>query len=88
MKDEAQALENRAHQFVAQDMADTLARIQPDLQKLVNATAKVKQQTGLLNGVSKAIGVATAGVALGAAIATGNIAAIASTAQAFADSVG
>ena len=87
LKDEAQALENRAHQFIAQDMAETLSRIQPDLQTIVDATAKVQQQIGVLNDVSKAISIATAGVALGAAIATGNIAAIGSTAQAFADSV-
>jgi hypothetical protein len=88
MKNDAPAPENRAHQFVVQDMAHTLAQIQPELQALVTATAKVNQQTSLLNDVSKAIGIATAGVALGAAIATGNVASIASTAQAFADSVG
>jgi uncharacterized iron-regulated protein len=77
LKDEAQALENRAHQFVAADMANTLARVQSDLQKLVDATGRVKKQIRLLNGV-----------AVGAAIATGNVAAIASTAQAFVSSIG
>jgi cob(I)alamin adenosyltransferase len=88
LKDEAQALEDRAHQFTAQSMAATLAAIQSDLQKIAAATATAKTQLAHLNNVSKAISIATAGVALGAAIATGNIPSIAATAGAFAQSVG
>jgi len=88
LKDEAQALENRAHQFITQDMTSTLARIQPDLQRIVAATDRVKRQTGVLNSVTKAIDIATAGVALGAAIATGNLASIGATTQAFVSSIG
>jgi hypothetical protein len=87
LKDEAQALEDRAHQLTAASIAATMAAIQPDLEKIRNATATATQQLAHLTTVSKAIGIATAGVALGAAIATGNVAAITSTAEAFALSV-
>jgi hypothetical protein len=87
LKDEAQALEDRAHQLTAASIAATMIAVQPDLEKIRNATATATYQLGHLATVSKAIGIATAGVALGAAIATGNVAAITSTAEAFAISV-
>lgn len=84
LKDEAQALDDRAHYFTAQAIGATLQKIQPDLAKIKAITAQAKTQLGTLNTVSKAIGIATAGLGLGAAIATGDPASIAAAANTLA----
>jgi hypothetical protein len=88
LKDEAQALTDRAHHFTALSMAATLQAIQNDLAKIKAATASAAAQVAVLNNVSKVISIATAGVALGAAIASGNPASIVATAEGLVQAVG
>jgi predicted trehalose synthase len=77
LKDEAQALEDRAHYFTAQAIGATLQSIQPDLANIKAVTAQAKTQVGVLNDVSKVISIATSALGLGTAIAAGNPMAIA-----------
>jgi hypothetical protein len=88
MKDEAQALEDRAHYFTAQAIGATLQSIQPDLAKIKTVTAQAKAQLKILNDVSKAIAIATSALSLGTAIAAGNPASIAAATQALVQTVG
>jgi hypothetical protein len=83
LKDEAQALENRAHYFTAQAIGATLQSIQPDLAKIKAVTADAKAQVDILNDVSRVISIATAGLSVGTAIAAGNPLSIAAAAEAF-----
>jgi hypothetical protein len=72
LKDEAQALEDRAHYFTAQAIGATLQSIQPDLANIKAVTQLAKNQLGVLNNVSKVISIATSALSLGTAIAAGN----------------
>jgi len=72
LKDEAQALEDRAHYFTAQAIGATLQTIQPDLAKIKELTVAAKTQLAHLNDVAKVIGVATSVLSLGTAIVAGN----------------
>jgi hypothetical protein len=76
LKDEAQALEDRAHYFTAQAIGATLQSIQSDLASIKAVSAQAKAQLGKLNDVSKIISVATSALSLGTAIAAGNPASI------------
>ena len=87
LKDEAQALEDKAHFFTAEAIGATLQSVQIDLAKIKAATAEATAQVAKLNDVSKVISIATAGLALGASIASGNPGSIVATAEAFAQAV-
>ena len=87
LKDESQALEDRAHFFTAQAIGATLQTIQSDLAAIKSVTADAKDQLSTLNSVSKAIAIATSAVSLGAAIAAGNPPAILAAAQGLAQTV-
>ena len=82
LKDESQALEDRAHYFTAQAIGATLAQIAPDLDRIKNVTTDAKQQLGHLKDISRAISIATSALSLGTAIAAGNPASIAAAAAA------
>ena len=84
LKDEAQALEDRAHYFTAQSIGATLQSIQGDLANIKSVTAQAKNQLGVLNDVSKVISIATSALSLGTAIAAGNPASILAATQALA----
>jgi hypothetical protein len=88
LKDEAQALEDRAHHFTAEAIGATLQSIQPDLANIKAVTAEAKTEVGILNDVSKVISIATLGLSLGTAIAAGNPASIAAAVEALAQAVG
>jgi hypothetical protein len=81
LKDEAQGLTDRAHYFTAEAIGATLQSIQSDLANIKTVTGQAAAALKTLNNVSKAIAIATSAVALGAAIAAGNPATIASAAQ-------
>jgi len=87
LKDQADRLDNCGHSFTAQAIGATLANIQDDLANIKNVTADAKAQLGKLTDVSKAIAAATAGVALGLAITSGNPATILAATGAFATAV-
>jgi len=87
LKDEAQALDNRAHYFTAEAIGATLLNIQSDLANIKAVTADAKTQLGTLNTVSKVIAIATAGLGLATAIAAGDPAAILGAANALATTV-
>ena len=87
LKDEAQALEDRAHYFTAQAIGATLQTIQPDLAKIKDLTAVATTQLAHLNDVGKVIGVATAVLSLGTAIAAGNPGAIFAAGDALAQTL-
>jgi len=87
LKDEAQALEDRAHYFTAQAIGATLQSIQSDLTNIKAVTAQAKAQLVVLNDVSKAISIATSALSLGTAIAAGNPASIAAAAEALAQTL-
>jgi hypothetical protein len=87
MKDEAQALDDRAHHFTAESIGATLQSIQADLTHIKQVTTDAKAQLELLNDVSKVIQIATSAVSVGAAIAAGNPAAILAATEALAQSL-
>jgi hypothetical protein len=87
LKDEAQALEDKAHFFTAQAIGATLQSIQPDLAKIKAATAEAAAQVAKLNTIEKVISIATAALALGASIASGNPGSIIATAEDLAQAV-
>ena len=87
LKDEAQALEDRAHHFTAEAIGATLQSIQSDLGSIKAVTTDAKNQLAVLNDVSKAISIATSALSLGTAIAAGNPLSIASAAQALAQTI-
>jgi uncharacterized protein (DUF2342 family) len=82
LKDESQALEDRAHYFTAEAIGVTLEAIQPDLANIKDVTAQAKDQLETLNDVAKGITIATSVLSLGTAIAAGNPASILAAAQA------
>lgn len=53
LKDEAQALEDRAHYFTADAIGETLQSIQPNLTQIKGLTAEAGQQLNTLTNVSK-----------------------------------
>lgn len=87
LKDESQALDNRAHYFTAQAIGATLQAIQSDLANIKTLTAQAQQQVQNLNDVDKVIKIATSVLSLGAAIAAGNVACILSNAEALAGAI-
>ena len=87
LKDEAQAIEDRAHFFTAQAIGATLQSIQPDLANIKAVTVQAKTQVGVLNNVSKVISIATSALSLGTAIAAGNPGSIAAAATALAQTL-
>jgi hypothetical protein len=87
LKDEAQALEDRAHYFTAQAIGATLQTIQPDLQQIRNVTAAAKAQLQNLQTADKVISVATSVLSLGTAIAAGNPASIIAAANALGNTL-
>ena len=87
LKDESQALDNRAHYFTAQAIGATLQAIQGNLANIKKLTAEAQQQVQTLNDVDKVIKIVTSALSLGAAIAAGNIASIGSAVQALAGTV-
>jgi hypothetical protein len=87
LKDEAQAMEDRAHFFTAQAIGATLQSIQSDLANIKAVTAQAKNQLAVLNDVSKVITIATSALSLGTAIAAGNPVSIAAAADALAQTL-
>ena len=87
LKDEAQALEDRAHYFTAQAIGATLQSIQPNLANIKAVTTQAKNQLGVLNDVSKVISIATSALSLATAIAAGNPGSIATAATALAQTL-
>jgi hypothetical protein len=86
-KDEAQALEDRAHYFTAEAIGATLEAIQPDLANIKAVTAQATEQLGVLNDVAKIIAIATSSLSLGTAIAAGNPLSIAAAAEALTQTI-
>jgi len=87
LKDESQALEDRAHFFTAAAIGATLQSIQPNLDNIKAVTAEAKNQVAALNDVSKIISIATSALSLGTAVAAGNPMSIVAAAQALAQTV-
>jgi hypothetical protein len=87
LKDESQALDDRAHHFTAEAIGATLQSIQGNLVDIKSLTAKVKQQVQNLNEVDKVITIVTSALSLGTAIAAGNVPNIMSAAQALAGEI-
>jgi hypothetical protein len=82
LKDEAQALDDRAHYFTAAAIGATLQSIQPNLEDIKTLTAEAQKQVNNANTVDKVIMIATSVLSLGTAIAAGNIPSILAAAQA------
>ena len=87
LKTMAQSLEDLANHFTAEAIGATLQSIQPDLARIKAVTLDAKAQLGVLKSVSKVISIATAGLSLGTAIATGNPVSIASAVEALGQAV-
>ena len=81
LKNEAQALEDRAHFFTAEAIGATLQTIQQDLANIKAVTAQAQQQFKVLTNISKAITIATSALSLATAIAAGNPVTIAAAAK-------
>ena len=84
LKDESQALDNRAHYFTAQAIGATLQSIQANLANIKTLTAQAQQQVQNLNDVDKVLKIVTSALTLGTAIAAGNVPSILSAANALA----
>jgi len=87
LKDESQALDNRAHYFTAQAIGATLQSIQPDLANIKTLTAQAAQQVKGLQDADKVIKIVTSALTVGTAIAAGNVTTILSAAQALAAAI-
>lgn len=87
LKDEAQALDDRAHYSTAQAIGATLQTIQADLAKIKDVTNQAIQQLGVLNDVSRVISIATSALSLGTAIAAGNPLSIVAATNALAETL-
>ena len=87
LKDEAQALDTRAHYLTAAALQQISAAIQPELDAITSATADAEAALDHLQTVDSAISIAIAAVSLGAAIATGSIASITSAVTTLTDVV-
>lgn len=88
LKKRAQDLADQGHKFTADAIGATLQAVQADLTKIKTATATAAAQVTVLNNVSKIISIATAGVALGTSIVSGNLPSIFSTAEELVRAVG
>jgi len=88
LKNEAQALEDRAHFFTAEAIGATLQTIQQDLANIKAVTAQAQQQFKVLTNISKAITIATSALSLATAIAAGNPVTIAAAAKDLAGTLG
>ena len=84
LKDESQALEDRAHYFTAEAIGATLLAIQSDLANIKSLTTQAQTQLASLTKVDRAITIATSVLSLGAAIAAGDPATIIAAGQALA----
>jgi hypothetical protein len=87
LKDESQALDDRAHHFTAEAIGATLQSIQGNLTNIKSLTANVKHQVQNLNDVDKVIKIVTSALTLGTAIAAGNVPTILSATQALAGAI-
>jgi len=87
LKNEAQALEDRAHFFTAEAIGATLQTIQQDLANIKAVTAQAQQQFQVLTNISKAIAIATSALSLATAIAAGNPLNIAAAAKGLAETL-
>jgi hypothetical protein len=87
LKNEAQALEDRAHFFTADAIGATLQTIQQDLANIKGVTAQAQQQFKVLTNISKAIAIATSALSLATAIAAGNPVTIAAAAKGLAETL-
>jgi len=88
LKNEAQALEDRAHFFTAEAIGATLQTIQPDLANIKAVTLQAQAQFKVLTNISKAIAIATSALSLATAIAAGNPVTIVAAAKGLAETVG
>ena len=87
LKQRAQDLEDVSHDFTADAISAILQSIPTSLANIKAVTADAKTQLGHLNAVTKVISIATAGLALGTAIASGNPAGIATAIEPFVQAV-
>ncbi len=87
LKDEAQALEDRAHYFTAEAIGATLQSIQQELANIKVVTSQAQAQLKVLTDISKAITIATSALSLATAIAAGNPSSIAAAAKALAETL-
>ncbi len=87
LKDEAQALEDRAHYFTAEAIGATLQSIQPELANIKAVTSQAQAQLKVLTNISKAIAIATSALSLATAIAAGNPSSIGAAAKALAETL-
>jgi hypothetical protein len=88
LKDEAQALEDRAHYFTAEAIGATLQSIQQELANIKAVTSQAQAQLRVLNNISRAIAIATSALSLATAIAAGNPSSIGAAAKALAETLG
>jgi hypothetical protein len=87
LKNEAQALEDRAHFFTADAIGATLQTIQQDLANIKSVTLQAQQQFKVLTNISRAIAIATSALSLATAIAAGNPLNIAAAAKGLAETL-
>ena len=87
LKDEAQAMEDRAHYLTAEAIGATLQAIQPQLDNIKSITAQARAQLAALGDAEKVIRVATTALNLGTAIAAGNPLSIFAAAEALANTL-
>jgi hypothetical protein len=87
LKDEAQALDTRAHYLTADFLGQLAQGIQGDLRAIKAVTVDAESALNRLKKVDSVISIATAAVALAAAIATANIGSITSATTALTDSI-
>jgi hypothetical protein len=73
LKEQAQALDVRAHGFTAQAIGAFLSRIQPQLRAIRQAGEDAKHALDRLQAVAKGIAIVDAAVAVAADIASGNV---------------
>jgi hypothetical protein len=88
LSDCAQHLDDFAMQFTAQAISATLASIQGSLANIMGATADAKKAIKTAKTIQNVASIAAAAVVLGAAIASGNPATIASAASGLVSSIG
>ncbi len=73
---EAQGLQARANFFNAESIGATLQSLQPTLDNLKKVTIDAQTAIARLTNVANVVAIATAGVALGAAISAGDVGSI------------
>ncbi len=87
LKDEAQALDTRAHYLTADALGNLLDPVQGSLKDIESVTTNADHALRVLNEVGQVISIATASVALAADIATGDPAAIGSGVKTLASTI-